>query len=338
MFRIILLCFLTCCSSFIPLKQSDSIVSEDHTQVVEKKTKHNFVKTGSGYYEFGSTDLFAYDFLVGLVDYYVNDLNQPNLSYNNNTPVSNFVLQTNNVYEVFNYGRTLREYYHMFKVSNFVMSKTIDDNNSFPKIHYTWIMSNSSPYDQQLAINWYAQRSDSQRLTIWGVEFSLPTGSLKQYSVNGYDSVSTTYTDANALYTRFMLSELPTGYNSFVGNILISVHTDEYSNGYNAGYDNGLNNGREVGERLGYQAGYAEGEVAGYTNGYNAGVSDTIASGSEAMTIFAGIMDVAFIPVNVFFLMFDYEVFGINIAGFISGLLTIAIVIILMRFIIGRKV
>ena len=43
------------------------------------------------------------------------------------------------------------------------------------------------------------------------------------------------------------------------------------------------------------------------------------------------------VPVNFFLSIFNFEILGINMAGFVSALLTISIVIFLLRLIKGSK-
>lgn len=94
---------------------------------------------------------------------------------------------------------------------------------------------------------------------------------------------------------------------------------------YNAGYDTGYQNGYNIGNNYGYSRGYSE------------GIQEATSQESTALTIFTGIIEVGLLPVNVFLKMFEYEVFGINIAGLVSAGMTIAIVAIIIRVITGKK-
>lgn len=88
------------------------------------------------------------------------------------------------------------------------------------------------------------------------------------------------------------------------------------------------------------QLNYASGYSSGHIEGYGEGVSDgtqSMATTPEMFTIFNGILNVAMIPVNVFLGIFNWEVFGINIASLISSLLSIAILIIVIRLIAGSS-
>ena len=91
----------------------------------------------------------------------------------------------------------------------------------------------------------------------------------------------------------------------------------------------------------GYYSGYADGNKYGqsvaYQRGYDDGYNDGFSADSTAMTIFNGILNVALVPINFFLSIFNFEVLGINIKGLVSALLTIAIVIIVIRLITGKK-
>ena len=102
--------------------------------------------------------------------------------------------------------------------------------------------------------------------------------------------------------------------------IPIIINSDSYASGYADGQQNGI--------QIGASSGYQE----GYTDGYNNASAD---SGVPAI-IFGGILNVALIPVNFFLQILNFEVFGINIGGFVTGLLTLAICVILFGVIFGH--
>lgn len=98
---------------------------------------------------------------------------------------------------------------------------------------------------------------------------------------------------------------------------------------YQSGYDSGYSQGR--------QDGFSDGDQQGYQRGYTEGITYAQDQDQTALTIFTGICTVALLPVNMFLTIFNFEVFGINIGGFISSLLTIAIVVIIIRMVTGKK-
>lgn len=112
--------------------------------------------------------------------------------------------------------------------------------------------------------------------------------------------------------------------NSQITNF-IDVSGTEYGDGYNQGYGDGYAVGQSDGYNNGYQVGYGE--------GINYGQSQT----TTAVTIFTGICEVGLLPVNVFLGILNFEVFGINIGGLVASLMTVAIVVIVIRVILGSK-
>lgn len=86
----------------------------------------------------------------------------------------------------------------------------------------------------------------------------------------------------------------------------------------------------------GYNQGLKDGEKQGYANGYSVGLNDGIKD-NTIFNIFNGILNIAMVPVNFFLGIFNFEILGINMAGFVSALLTISIIIYLLRLIKGSK-
>lgn len=94
-----------------------------------------------------------------------------------------------------------------------------------------------------------------------------------------------------------------------------SSYDSGYTDGWNAGNDNGFNDGYD----------------SGYTAGYQDAETNLDVNGSTATIIFAGIIDVALLPINFFLACLNFEVFGINIGAMVTATLTIAILVILFR-------
>lgn len=98
---------------------------------------------------------------------------------------------------------------------------------------------------------------------------------------------------------------------------------------YNNGYNDGKTAGLSEGETTGYNNGYSVGYQAGYEQGYS--------TDSTVTSIFSGILQVALVPINFFLAIFNFEILGINLSGFIRALFTIAITVIIIRTIFGGK-
>lgn len=92
-------------------------------------------------------------------------------------------------------------------------------------------------------------------------------------------------------------------------------------------YDRGYENGKLEGSQISYDNGYQVGKQEGYAEGYQEGVS----SDAVVASIASAIMQFGILPVNVFLAMFNYELLGINIAGLVGGVLTIACIVIAFR-------
>lgn len=100
-----------------------------------------------------------------------------------------------------------------------------------------------------------------------------------------------------------------------------------YTNGYNAGYEVGQNEGQENGMDLGYQEGYRDGKIEGYDNGYNEALGEDISSRG-----FWGLLNsIMSYPVNMIKSVFNFEFMGINIAGLITFIVSIVIVIFIVH-------
>lgn len=144
----------------------------------------------------------------------------------------------------------------------------------------------------------------------------------------------------------------------------ISLLQIYYQMGYQEGYNQGWVDGEEQGEINAYQGAYSEGYSVGnydgyqqgyaqgqndasfgsdqyFNNGYQAGYYDGYQAGfnsdATVSSIFSGILQVALVPINFFLAIFNFEILGINLSGFIRALFTVAIVIIVIKTIFGGK-
>lgn len=98
-----------------------------------------------------------------------------------------------------------------------------------------------------------------------------------------------------------------------------------YNTGYNAGYD----------------IGYSDGSSTGYGNGYQTGFSEAreqYESQSETVnSIFSGILSIGLIPLEFFMSIFNFSILGVNITSIISAILSLMIIVILLRIVLGGK-
>lgn len=98
-----------------------------------------------------------------------------------------------------------------------------------------------------------------------------------------------------------------------------------YGEGYNAGQSFGYTNGQSVG----YKQGYSAGDTQGYNRGYTAGANST--NNYTFTKLIGAVVDV---PVQTFINLFNFDLLGINLAGFFTGLLTVAFIITIVKILI----
>lgn len=101
--------------------------------------------------------------------------------------------------------------------------------------------------------------------------------------------------------------------------------SQQYKSGYDAGYSGGFSSG----ETTGYGKGYSVGNRIGYNNGYSAGVES--ANKYTFNSLLGAVIDV---PVQTFMSLFNFELLGVNLAGFFTGLLTVAFVVTIVKMIL----
>lgn len=120
-------------------------------------------------------------------------------------------------------------------------------------------------------------------------------------------------------FSQLFITVLPQTISSYL------YDASAYDSGYYAGRNDGYNEGYDDGEEFGHQQGFADG--VSYAQGQD----------QTALTIFEGIITIALVPINFFLAIFNFNIFGINLSGFVSALLTVSIIIIVVRFLTGKK-
>lgn len=125
-------------------------------------------------------------------------------------------------------------------------------------------------------------------------------------------------------------------YNALTGYNPPDSYNDGYDKGYTDGYHQGYNDGEYSGDQSYYQDGWNDGYEVGESVGYQDGLTDGQNMDDQMNTIFANIFQVAMVPVNFFLGIFNFEIFGINISSFVTALLTIAVIIIIIKTIVGN--
>ena len=142
-----------------------------------------------------------------------------------------------------------------------------------------------------------------------------------------------------------------TNINTYIDNWILDYNTDlsvstsyEYFRSAMVEYNNlisgamsGTNMAFLDGYSNGYDEGYVYGKQQGYLLGQNDGYTEGVTTNSTVFSIFNGILQVAMLPVNFFLAIFNFEILGINLSGFIRAIFTIAIVVIIIRTVFGGK-
>lgn len=104
------------------------------------------------------------------------------------------------------------------------------------------------------------------------------------------------------------------------------AQVDGDSASYSAGYNDGYSAGNSAGEASGYKKGYSAGDSAGYSRGYSYGVSS-----SNDYTFLGLMSSVVDAPITAFTSLFNFEIFGVNLSGFVLGVFTLCIIIVVVR-------
>ncbi len=111
--------------------------------------------------------------------------------------------------------------------------------------------------------------------------------------------------------------------------------TDSSGDFYNSGYNNGYQDAKEgfEEEKTGiYNSGFEQGKVAGYNDGYNAGKD---VSGNYT---FLGLIGAVFdAPIEAFKGLFNFEILGTNMQGFVLALLTLSVILVIIKIALGGK-
>lgn len=147
-------------------------------------------------------------------------------------------------------------------------------------------------------------------------------------------------------YTRAWSISLPVGLTS---DSLVQVQTllsqvmsfgytsqviDTNESSYQSGYLNGVQDQKDREEKLlkdKYDEGYSAGKVAGYNDGYDEG---KVSSSYSFTSLIGAVFDA---PIQAFKGLFNFEILGTNMQGFVLALLTLSVIIIVIRIALGGK-
>lgn len=212
----------------------------------------------------------------------------------------------------------------LFSLDNYFL--TITDNVNLFNSFYYYSMN-----DDPNIMNLYIEMNLNLIGHIFSASYTnvvsnFPYKDINNFIYSSFDNQKTYYLTAGGINNTFIRNY--TSSNTI--NTLNAIYNDgelfkaTYKSPSNENFTNGYNQGFKDGEKTGYSN--------GYSNGLNDGIKD-----NTIFNIFNGILNIAMVPVNFFLSIFNFEILGINMAGFVSALLTISIVIFLLRLIKGSK-
>lgn len=159
----------------------------------------------------------------------------------------------------------------------------------------------------QTVVNYY-DGVDFNTAHLFSIRFTYVTGSFKYF-----------YYLNDRIYYFNNLQDDPT-----------IQYVSGYNNGYNEGYNNGYTEGTDLGYNggynIGYNLGYSEGEVIGYNHGVNSANEYTFNN------LFASVIDA---PVQALTGLLNFNILGVNLYGFFTGLLTLCLILWVIKMILG---
>lgn len=192
------------------------------------------------------------------------------------------------------------------------------------------------------------------------VSATLGTGEYKNpfdnTNINNSTSIFTrlVYTDNNGkhFYIFFELNDEynPTGSidyisltertyyfaNSSVSPDPVDPSPNPSDSNYQAGYEQGYYDGSNSSYQTGFGDGYNDGRAVGYDDGYHSGYSAGVLNANDYsfLGLIGAVVDA---PVNTFVSLLNFEIFGFNFLSCLTGILTIALIITIVRFILGKR-
>lgn len=125
------------------------------------------------------------------------------------------------------------------------------------------------------------------------------------------------------LTMRFNNNAVSGYYNPVVEEYITAIEA-QINAGGNGDYVDGYTTGYQAGENAGYASGSASGYNTGYNAGYNAGLD-------EGANLWGYVASIATIPFTIFSQFLNFEMFGVNLAGLVSALITAGMIVFLWR-------
>lgn len=152
---------------------------------------------------------------------------------------------------------------------------------------------------------------------------------------NFYNTI--TYYDSQGEFIEFrfpLYSRSQTFASQFLFEERVYYFTNSFDDNdfYNLGYQDGLETGLQDGYQNGYQSGLDVGSQSGYQDGFSDGVQS--ANDYSFMGLLGAVIDT---PVTALTGLLNFEILGFNILSFVTGLITLALIIFIVKLCIGGK-
>lgn len=223
----------------------------------------------------------------------------------------------------------------MFKDFFRYKDNVIDENNYF-RIFVNFDYIESSDYDSTTYFNGNVQKIIYGSHKNWETYKSLqvkekPSDWGTQYAKFNFIS----YVDNNGNNCNIYFPLISNNDNDYYEFRTLFVNTNgltDYSDGYNTGYMYGKNDGYANGEKTGYQNGYKKGRTDGYNSGYSHGINE-----SNDYTFLGLISACIDAPITYFTSLFNFELLGVNLSAFLTGLFTLCVIVTIVKLCLGGK-
>ena len=127
------------------------------------------------------------------------------------------------------------------------------------------------------------------------------------------------------------------GYSQGVKDGYVDGKDDGYHLGYQVGNKDGYDDGYGVGIKNGYDEGYDEGYDKGYEKGKDKGYYEGRADEVENSGFGGLVSAVVDVPIRAFKSLFSFDILGVNTQNLILSLITLALVIIVVKWVFFKK-
>ena len=283
-----------------------------------------------------TSDVFTYD---SGKTYYGFDLNLQLAELSNNTLINRlFTFSRNGVVQSFPmslnrpndnlhdfifdvYYQTTSNNLH-FRIGMFVSyptSSDVDGVFKFDSLQYRllhpWLPNGDVDYDNY-GDRLFTEVADSQGLNTYNNRY------ISQYIFMSSGEPCLVF----EFCTYYLNSQKPSSYIYFLNNYDETI----YNSGYSAGYDVGMAQAGSNNYNAGYQYGYNVGKGVGYSSGYSDGTDDA------GRYTFTGLISACIdAPIHYFTSLFNFELLGVNLQSFFTGLFTLCVIVTIIRLCLG---